>query len=416
MPLAFREELNQNHPHRTICTSSTIKTRSIPPELEQNGQSPLGSRRLQPPRQNKVLNPPITTFFFSIFLPMSPSLLFLHFFSLFFLVFVSSVSAHGAHDKEWESADANLDLRSRTLILAKIWCMIIVFVVTFVAGVSPYVLKWNEGFLVLGTQFAGGVFLGTAMMHFLSDAHQTFEDLTDKEYPFAFMLACVGYLFTMFADCVVSSIFAGQNKRSGSGADVELQGDEMANGSANVRTSQSQYKVHAGANHHFANHVASASSLGDTILLILALCFHSLFEGIAIGVAEKKEDAWRALWTISMHKIFAAIAMGIALLRMTPNRPLLSCAIYSFAFAMSSPAGAAIGIIIDSTTQGSLADWIFAVSMSLACGVFIYVSVNHLLSKGFAPQKPVQVDTAYFKFIAVLLGVGVIAVVMIWDT
>jgi zinc transporter 1/2/3 len=27
------------------------------------------------------------------------------------------------------------------------------------------------------------------------------------------------------------------------------------------------------------------TSLGDTILLILALCFHSVFEGIAVGVA-----------------------------------------------------------------------------------------------------------------------------------
>ena len=141
-----------------------------------------------------------------------------------------------------------------------------------------------------------------------------------------------------------------------------------------------------------------------------------MFEGLAIGVAETKADAWKALWTICLHKIFAAIAMGIALLRMMPNRPLLSCAAYAFAFAISSPIGVAIGIILDATTQGHVADWIFAISMGLACGVFIYVSINHLLSKGYVPHKPIMVDSAYFKFLAVLLGVGVIAVVMIWDT
>ena len=91
--------------------------------------------------------------------------------------------------------------------------------------------------------------------------------------------------------------------------------------------------------HHHTNPAASVSavnSLGDSILLIVALCFHSVFEGITIGVAETKADAWKALWTISLHKIFAAIAMGIALLRMIPNRPLLSCAAYAFAFAISS--------------------------------------------------------------------------------
>lgn len=156
--------------------------------------------------------------------------------------------------------------------------------------------------------------------------------------------------------------------------------------------------------------------MGDSILLIIALCFHSVFEGIAIGVADTKADAWKALWTISLHKVFAAIAMGIALLRMIPNRPLLSCVAYAFAFAISSPIGVAIGIIIDATTQGVVADWIFAISMSVACGVFIYVSINHLLSKGYAPQKSLSVDTPHIRFLAVVFGIGVIAVVMIWDT
>lgn len=75
----------------------------------------------------------------------------------------------------------------------------------------------------------------------------------------------------------------------------------------------------------------------------------------------------------------------------------------------------AIGIIIDATTQGNLADWIYAISMGLACGVFIYVSINHLLSKGYKPLRAVSYDTPLCRFLAVLLGGGVIAVVMIWD-
>lgn len=150
-------------------------------------------------------------------------------------------------------------------------------------------------------------------------------------------------------------------------------------------------------------------------MLIVALCFHSVFEGIAIGIADTKADAWKALWTISLHKIFAAIAMGIALLRMIPDRPLLSCASYAFAFGISSPIGVAIGIIIDATTQGRVADWIFAISMGIACGVFVYVSINHLL-RGYKAQKPSSVDTSQYKLLAVTLGLGVIAVVMIWDT
>lgn len=122
---------------------------------------------------------------------------------------------------------------------------------------------------------------------------------------------------------------------------------------------------------------------------------------------------------MSLHKIFAAIAMGIALLQIVPNRPLLSCAAYSFAFAISSPIGVAIGIIIDSTTEGRVADWIYAISMGLACGVFIYVAINHLLNrwtKHHNSQKAeISSDKPFYNYIAVVLGAGVIAVVMIWD-
>ncbi|XP_057747192.1 zinc transporter 11 [Arachis stenosperma] len=338
----------------------------------------------------------------------------------FFFLLVLSASAHSGHDDDDADADAAggdaVNLRSKSLILAKIYCLIVIFFATFIAGVSPCVLKWNEGFLVLGTQFAGGVFLGTAMMHFLSDANETFGSLTEKEYPFAFMLACVGYLITMLLDCVISTVLNKQAPQS-SAADVEIQGSMTVKRSGNGVASQSQFQNNSGAGHHLANPaLTSITSFGDTILLIVALCSHSVFEGLAIGVAETKADAWKALWTISLHKIFAAIAMGIALLRMIPDRPLLSCAAYAFAFAISSPIGVAIGIVIDATTQGAVADWIFAISMGLACGVFVYVSINHLLSKGYTPHRPIVVDSAYFRFLAVLFGVGVIAVVMIWDT
>lgn len=353
-------------------------------------------------------------------------LLFLLSLLLLLLLSAASVSAHGGDHDSDSDADADSgdgdspNLRAKSLILVKVWCLILIFVGTFIGGVSPYFFKWNEGFLALGTQFAGGVFLGTALMHFLSDANETFEDLTDKEYPFAFMLASAGYVITMLADCVISMVVArGRSVRDVEGGATDGYGGKFQENeaSSNGGGSQLQPEVECtSSNQSVASMLRDADTLGDSILLIVALCFHSVFEGIAIGIAENKADAWKALWTISLHKIFAAIAMGIALLRMMPNRPLLSCVAYAFAFAISSPIGVAIGIIIDATTQGRVADWIFAISMGLACGIFIYVSINHLFAKGYKPQRPVAVDTPMYRWLSVVLGVGVIAVVMIWDT
>uniref|UniRef100_A0ACD5TI60 Uncharacterized protein n=1 Tax=Avena sativa TaxID=4498 RepID=A0ACD5TI60_AVESA len=350
----------------------------------------------------------------------------LHLLLLWLCAAASTTWAHGGGDDDGD-ADADggggekpADLRAPGLVAVKLWCLVVVFVGTLAGGVSPYFMRWNEAFLALGTQFAGGVFLGTAMMHFLSDANETFGDLVpDSAYPFAFMLACAGYVLTMLAECGISFV-VGRGRTTPGAAPASphppsagaLEEGKLI--STNGAGSQPQT---AGTHEHSAaSMLRNASTLGDSILLIAALCFHSVFEGIAIGVAETKADAWKALWTISLHKIFAAIAMGIALLRMLPNRPLLSCFAYAFAFAVSSPVGIGIGIIIDATTQGKVADWIFAISMGLATGIFIYVSINHLLSKGYKPQRPVAADTPIGRWLAVVLGIGVIAVVMIWDT
>ena len=123
------------------------------------------------------------------------------------LLLPPSLAHGGADDGDSSSSADEPDLRSKSLILVKIYCLIIVFFATFFAGISPCFVKWNNGLLVLGTQFAGGVFLGTATMHFLSDSNETFQDKTTKEYPFAFMLACAGYLLTMLGDCVIQWIF-----------------------------------------------------------------------------------------------------------------------------------------------------------------------------------------------------------------
>lgn len=81
---------------------------------------------------------------------------------------------------------------------------------------------------MLGTQFAGGVFLGTALMHFLSDANETFHDLSDKDYPFAFMLASAGYVITMLADCVISMVVArGRSIRDVEGGEANVYGGEL---------------------------------------------------------------------------------------------------------------------------------------------------------------------------------------------
>ncbi|CAG7892226.1 unnamed protein product [Brassica rapa] len=345
----------------------------------------------------------------------------LFFLSILFLCF-SLILAHGGsdHDEEEEAAGANqpppaagttvVDLRSKSLVRVKIYCLIILFFSTFLAGISPYFYRWNESFLLLGTQFSGGIFLATALIHFLSDANETFRGLKHKEYPYAFMLAAGGYCLTMLADVAVAFVAAGSSNNNHNGASGA--GESRVDDAVEVKE---EGRRETGSSVDVIQTILRTSGFGDTALLIVALCFHSVFEGIAIGVSDTKSDAWRNLWTISLHKIFAAVAMGIALLKLIPKRPFFLTAVYSFAFGISSPLGVGIGIAINATSQGAAGDWTYAISMSIACGVFMYVSIHHLIAKGYKPREGCYFDKPIYKFLAVFLGVILLSIVMIWD-
>jgi solute carrier family 39 (zinc transporter), member 1/2/3 len=324
-----------------------------------------------------------------------------------------AASAHGGiddgHDEASSSSPPPAPSR-KALIAVKVWCLVILLVLTFLGGMSPYFFRWNEAFLVLGTQFAAGVFLGTSLMHFLADSADTLSALVpnNNHYPFSYTLACVGFLATMLADCVVLAV-AKRSRRRQTHQQTRVVSNEE---------DQQQRKEEDGhrqqQQHNPIMLVSRTSSFEDAVLLIVALCFHSVFEGIAIGVSPTKSDAWRNLWTIGLHKIFAAVAMGIALLRLIPKRPFLMSLAYSLAFAVSSPVGVGIGIaIIDASPNAR--GWVYGISMGFATGIFIYVAINHLMAKGYRPHEPCRVDRPFFKFLAVLLGVAVMAVVMIWD-
>lgn len=182
---------------------------------------------------------------------------------LFVSLHLASIRAHGGDEN---SSDGNL--HASGLIAVKIWCLVIMLVTTFAGGISPYFFRWNEAFILLGTQFAGGVFLGTALMHFLADSNETFGDLTPKGYPFAFMLASSGYLLTMLGDTVIMYL-----TRNSTVGERRVEASEEGN--------REEEKSAVEVSPVFLQ----TTSVGDTILLIVALCFHSIFEGIAVGVA-----------------------------------------------------------------------------------------------------------------------------------
>ena len=84
-----------------------------------------------------------------------------------------------------------------------------------------------------------------------------------------------------------------------------------------------------------------SSTLRD-FLTMLALSFHAVFEGMAIGLEEHKEDVWELFAGVATHKYVISFCFGIELISSTTRLTLYT--LYIVTFSIITAVGGAIGI------------------------------------------------------------------------
>jgi len=84
-------------------------------------------------------------------------------------------------------------------------------------------------------------------------------------------------------------------------------------------------------------------------LVVLAISLHAVFEGIAMGLTDNPKSVWLLFIAISAHKY--VISFCISMQFVTSGLPPLLSIIYFSTFALISPVGAGIGILISETVK-----------------------------------------------------------------
>ena len=254
----------------------------------------------------------------------------------------------------------------------KLLSIAVIWLIGLVAGLWPVLTgaeARHDRFFSLGNALAGGVFLGAGLIHLLPDSIDSFGTLLgpDLEYPLASLICAAGFLLVLLIEKVV------------------LRGDE-----ASVAEAAS----------------GSASSFAPYVLA-LVLSVHSVIAGIALG-AETAAATTAALFiAIVAHKSVAAFALGVNLHRAAVARAR-SVGIVAL-FAAMTPLGIAIGASLGLVLSDRGAQWFEGTFDALAAGTFLYIAVIDIVEDEFAkPQDLAQ------KFVMVLLGIAIMAVVALW--
>ncbi|XP_037294036.1 zinc transporter ZIP1 [Manduca sexta] len=107
------------------------------------------------------------------------------------------------------------------------------------------------------------------------------------------------------------------------------------------------------------------------LLIVLALSIHELFEGLAVGLESSTSHVWYMLGAVSAHKLVIAFCIGVELIANRTKTWLMI--IYVSTFALVSPLGIGIGLILVGGQGATAAGVSSVVLQGLASGTLIYV-------------------------------------------
>ncbi|XP_025199352.1 zinc transporter ZIP3-like [Melanaphis sacchari] len=119
------------------------------------------------------------------------------------------------------------------------------------------------------------------------------------------------------------------------------------------------------------------------LFAVLALSFHELFEGLAIGLEERVDHMWYLFFAVTTHKLIIAFCIGLELAWLETKRAVLVT--YVATFAIVTPAGITIGMVLVRFGNGSSVDrgpgLVAVVLQGLAAGTLMYVVFFEVLAR-----------------------------------
>lgn len=116
-------------------------------------------------------------------------------------------------------------------------------------------------------------------------------------------------------------------------------------------------------------------------LLVFALSFHSIFEGMAIGLQPSIKDIWFLFAAVTIHELAIMFCIGLEML--ASNIRICIYVAYMVTLGLITPIGVAIGIFVteyfhDPTPYHTL---IIGILQGVAAGTLLYVTFLEVLER-----------------------------------
>ncbi|XP_075387700.1 zinc transporter ZIP2-like [Tenrec ecaudatus] len=305
------------------------------------------------------------------------------------------------------------------LLGVKLGCLFALLALTLVCGLIPVCFKWFQIHAATGRHRrvlsllgcgSAGVFLGAGLMHMTAEALEAIEseiqkflvqnqtenernssevaDSTQVDYPYGELIISLGFFLVFLLESLLSQCCP---KMTGP---PTVQEGEWNGGHT--------FELHS----HGPLPSPSQSPLGALILL-LSLSFHSVFEGLAVGLQPTVAATLQLCLAVLAHKGLVVFGVG---LRLVQIGTALRWAVFSIlALALMSPLGVAIGLAVAEGGSEGGQGLAQAVLEGVAAGTFLYVTFLEILPRELAsPEAPLA------KWSCVAAGFAFMAFIALW--
>ncbi|VDK83515.1 unnamed protein product [Litomosoides sigmodontis] len=319
---------------------------------------------------------------------------------------------------------------------------VVMFLTTIIAGLAPFKLMTmiaSDGvmsrrasvILSIMSCYAGGVFLATCFLDTLphlnclfnivfSENFRKFKTTIhwDTSYPVPEFLVCVGILSVYVLEEIFAWIFSKTKNNEEYPKEVEMLKLSKDNEMKLERTTESLREYRAverkdiegnGEIVNIANEVVHRRSRSNSILasgivhsitFTIAMSFHSILEGIALGVQDEKFGIITLFISLLLHKGIEAFSVGLQISRTIAQQAKIVIVTISI-YSLMTPVGSFIGLSLQSVNMDeSWRQGIIMVLEGLAIGTFIFVTFLEVLFEQRNDSKAIREE-----IIAIAMGV-----------
>ncbi|CAB3409317.1 unnamed protein product [Caenorhabditis bovis] len=121
------------------------------------------------------------------------------------------------------------------------------------------------------------------------------------------------------------------------------------------------------------------SNILKSLTFAVAMSFHSLLEGFALGVQDSTRRIYSLFFSLLLHKSVEAFSVGLQISMANSNK-IRSVFITILIYSAMAPFGAIMGCILQKSEPNIYKDSTIIILESLAAGTFIYVTFIEIMA------------------------------------